>query len=342
MKALISGHRVEGGLALSLSRAFSKSGCEVAIFDDELAYKRISELAKNRFTHRLLWRSFSVRVQSDFIRIGAYEKPDIILVLKGWFFRPETIIQIKKEHPDLLLFCFNTDNPFNTWHFGSSNIWIRKSIAIYDSYLIWSKFLIEPLRLAGARKVEYLPFGYDPELHFPVSPSAEEKKKYGNEIVFIGSWDEEREWWLNQICDYPVTIWGNAWQKARKKVRAKWKGRAVFGEDFSNVCNSSKIVLNFIRKQNIPAHNMRTFEVPACKGFMLTTRTNEQCEFFEENKEIACFSNPNELREKLDYYLSNDDRRKDMVEKAFQKVQKHTYYRRVRKILEIYAKMKKS
>lgn len=341
MKILITGGKPKGGLVLSFAKSFEKRGCKVAFFDDEKIYTETSFLAKNRYTNRLLWKFNALPLQNNFINTVEKERSDLLLIIKGWFFHQHTIAKIKKQHPETIIFSFNPDNPFNTWHFGNSNMWIRKSIPIYDGYFIWGKFLIDPLKKAGVKRVEYLPFACDPELHYPVSSSEEERKLYGADIVFVGTWDEEREWWLTHILDYPIAIWGNFWEKASKKLQAKWKGRAVIGEEFSKVCDSSKIILNFIRKQNIPAHNMKTFEIPACKGFMLTTRTVEQCEFFEEDKEIACFSTPNELREKLDYYLSKDELRRDISEMAFQKVQKHTYYERVQRILEIYAVMRK-
>jgi hypothetical protein len=93
------------------------------------------------------------------------------LVLKGFFIRPETLLIIRKRLPRAVLFNFNPDNPFNTWHFGNSNQWVRQSIQHYDVYFIWGQFLMKQLRQAGAKRVEYLPFGYDPGIHYPVVAS---------------------------------------------------------------------------------------------------------------------------------------------------------------------------
>ena len=87
---------------------------------------------------------------------------------------------------------------------------------------------------------------------------------------------------------------------------------------------------------------MRTFEIPACGGFMLTERSEEIIEFFEEDKEVACFSTPEELREKIDFYLEHPALRKEMAERAYQKVQQETYLKRVQQILKVYKSMKKT
>ena len=130
------------------------------------------------------------------------------------------------------------------------------------------------------------------------------------------------------LLDYDFKIWGNSWEKASSKIQEKWQKRAAIGDDFSKVCASSKINLNFIRKQNIPAHNMRTFEIPAAGGFMLSNQAAEQSEILSD-KMIASFSSPIEMREKIKFYLANDSKRILMAENAHNLViQNHTYSQR--------------
>jgi len=329
-------------LTLSLARAFKNLAHKVVIFDEEEVYRESSTLAKNRYTNRLFWQYISRACNDSLIASISKEKPDLILILKGFYFKPKTIAKIKEIFPRISLFIFNPDNPFNSWHIGSSNNWIRESIPFYDVYFIWAKCLIERLKRAGAKEVKYLPFGYDAELHYPVEVSGEEKKVYGSDVAFIGTRDKEREWWLNYLLDYDLAIWGDGWEKANKRIQKKWRKKTVIGREFSKVCNASKIILNLIRKQNIHAHNMRTFEVPACKGFVLSTKAQEQSEFFEEGKDFACFSAPKELKEKIDYYLPRDELRREMALRAYEKGKCHTYLERVKRILDVYGKIKSS
>ena len=48
---------------------------------------------------------------------------------------------------------------------------------------------------------------------------------------------------------------------------------------------------------------MRTFEIPASKGFMLHEKSEEVMDFFEEGKEAEYFSSPEEVLDKLKFYL---------------------------------------
>jgi spore maturation protein CgeB len=53
----------------------------------------------------------------------------------------------------------------------------------------------------------------------------------------------------------------------------------------------------------------RTFEIPACGGFMLHERSAELQELFEEDREVACFDGVEELTGKIAFYLANPDAR---------------------------------
>jgi len=349
MKVLITGEKRKNGLTNTFARAFQKLGRETVIFAEEDLYSRLFPRFKNKYTNKLFWRLFALPVQKEFLNAVRKEKPDLILILKGWYFCPKTLLRIKKELPQTKLFCFNPDNPFNTWHFGASNNWMTKSIPLYDVYFIWAKLLIEDIKKLGAQRVEHLPFGYDPQIHYPIEVSEEEKKIYGSDVAFIGSWDDKREKWLSCLLDYGLKIWGSAWQKAGPNLRQKWQSREAVAEEFSKVCNSAKIILNIIRQQNseypghnISSHNMRTFEVPACGGFLLSVRTDEAKSFFEEDKEAAYFSSPEELKEKLDFYLENEELRNKIAEGGYKKIlnSDYAYADRAKKIIEVFNNLK--
>lgn len=332
---------IVGSWRHSFDRAFSKFVDNVSLLDDEALHDRQSIFLKNRYVTRLFWRQISLPIQREFIKTVAKTKPDLILILKGWFFSPSMLAYMRKAHPETILFCFNPDNPFNTWHFGSNNSWITKSIPLYDAYFIWGKFLIDQLKSSGAPRVYYLPFAYDPEIDYPVRPTPEDKAQLGSDIVFVGTWDKEREFWLSHLTDFNLGIWGGDYWITRcknKKLRQCYKGNAEHGEFLSKVLASCKISLNILRLQNKTSHNLRTFESPACGAFVLAERSAEAQGFFAEGKEAAYFSTPAELKEKVIYYLDHQQEREKIAEAGYQRLRSsgYTYLESVQQILQVY------
>ena len=59
------------------------------------------------------------------------------------------------------------------------------------------------------------------------------------------------------------------------------------GKLYREAISNSKINLCFLRKANDDLQTDRTMEIPACKGFMIAERTNEQIKLFKEDIEAV-------------------------------------------------------
>lgn len=332
-----------GSLCDSYFRAFKGIGCEIIFFDVAKEYKSIFRLIDNFLINGLLKTYFSKLVNKKLIKLACDFKPDLCIIMKGQCIFPETISTIKAE-TKTMLFNINADDPFNR-NRGASSLYVRKSLSIFDCYFIWKRLLIEPLIKRGAKRVEHLPFGFDPTMHYPVEASGHEKQIDGNDIVFVGNWDKERENWLREIKDFDLGIWGeDYWGSCcrDRNLRKLWRKKAMYGEEMSKVLNSSKISLNILRLQNKGSINMRTFELPACKVFVLAERSLEAKEFFEEDIEAVYFSTPEELRDKVKYYLKHEEERNKIGQAGYQRcvTSGYSYLERAKKILEVYKEMK--
>jgi spore maturation protein CgeB len=331
-KILISSNMVLGSLGLTYSQCFEKLGLNVIKFDDSLKinlYIRILE----KISRNLI----SKKIQKDFFRIIIESKPDIVFIFKGFHYSPSLLSLIKKKFPKMIFIYFNPDNPFNNWHYGNTNNWIIKSMPIYDIHFTWGLFLIDKLKKYGARNVHYLPFASDENLHYPVSLTKEEYLEYKSEICFIGSWDKEREKILNNLLHYDIKIWGNGWHKANSKLKSKWQNKEVVGKKFIKVCSASKINLNLVRKQNIPSHNMRTFELPACKVFSINTNSEEHSKFFVRDREQITFTDTTDLLFKINKYLKDDNKRNFIAENGRKNIVQnaHNYLERSKYLMNL-------
>jgi len=339
MKVLLSCGKDTYGSGASFARALRKLGVEVVTFFDDATYEASFPRLKNKYTHRLAWKWFSSPVRQKFREAIRKEAPDLVLVFKGMFFSPTFLKVLKKDFPKLLFFCFNPDNPFDRHYYGVSNNWIRSSIPFYDAYFIWGKFLLPLLTKAGAKHVEYIPFGYDPDIHYPVVVSDAERDFYGSQLAFIGSWDKEREKLVRPLLRYDLKIWGNGWHKAPSEVRQKWQKKAVTGEEFAKVCASTDIIIDFLRPHMAPAHTMKIFEIAGSGGFLLSSCGGEFADFFERDKEFDCFGHEDMLK-KIDFFLAHPDERKAMARAIHLKVGLYSYEKRVQPIIDAYNKLR--
>ena len=82
----------------------------------------------------------------------------------------------------------------------------------------------------------------------------------------------------------------------------------------------SKINLNISLKGIEGGTPLRVMDVMAAGGFILTNYCSETAEIFEEDKEIVMFKTPEELFDKVDYYLRHENERKAIAKRGQAKV----------------------
>ncbi len=249
-------------------------------------------------------------------------KPDTIFLLKAESVFAATIAQLKKQLSCRII-NFYPDNPFTIWN-GNSNTEVLKSLPLLDCFLSWSTMLAPALTSAGCHHVCSFPFAYDEKIFDPAlefQPAT--LVPYASDVCFVGTWEPERETWLvyliQQLPQLDLAIWGNLWKEkcSNQTVKKHVRGNALYNQEMIKAFRAAKIVLNFIRTQNMTAHNMRTFEVPASNAFLLTEYTNEQANiFFTERESVVCFKNRDELVNNVTFYMQHPDKRMHITQKS--------------------------
>jgi spore maturation protein CgeB len=71
--------------------------------------------------------------------------------------------------------------------------------------------------------------------------------------------------------------------------------------------HANKLTLGLLNQDNRDLQTSRSFEIPACGGFMVAERTEEHRMYFEEDKEAAYFGSFEELRDKLRFYAAHEE-----------------------------------
>lgn len=85
--------------------------------------------------------------------------------------------------------------------------------------------------------------------------------------------------------------------------------------------------------KNVEQIKARNFEIPAFGGFQLSQYCLEIEDYFEIGREIAIFSNVDDLVKQLGYYLSHDSEREAIRRAGYLRARDYTYDNRMREIL---------
>jgi spore maturation protein CgeB len=226
---------------------------------------------------------------------------------------------------------------------------IMRNLPAYDIFYIWGRFLLETLHAAGARRVEYLPFAFDPLTHpHDVDSSADQLRRFDCEVCFVGTWDREREKDLAPLTCFDLAIWGPGWQEnlpASSPLRPKVRGGALYKEDLVRAYRGSRVVFNHLRLHNGCAHNVRSMEIAGIGGgAQLVRRTPELAhELFTEQEHLLCFADEDEMKNQIHQALANPEKVRRLSSAARQRVtERHLLSHRISRIIEdlrnLYAK----
>jgi hypothetical protein len=323
------GSQDEFSLERFYQHALTQQGHQVVLFEPDASFPKA---LAGRVRTRLTWSLrpyFSGRALLDFFQRDP--SWDAVIVFKGLFLPARVIEQCMRLTGRARWGNINPDSPFAGLRV-TTNRHVSSAIPLYDHYFIWSRNLLAPLRAAGARAVSYLPFGYAEQYH---RPAVALDPALSGVISFVGTYDKTRARVLEPLADLPLQVFGNGWERLPlwSKLRRCVQPGALHGEPLRRVVSSSLANINNMRAQNVGAHNMRTFEVPAMRGLLLTTRSPEQHGFFPEGKASLMYEGPRELRTRLEELLRGKHDVATIRARAYELAQAHSYGHRARELM---------
>lgn len=162
----------------------------------------------------------------------------------------------------------------------------------------------EATKIAGAEKVSFLHEGYDHLSNYPIDTP------YKYDYCFIGN---PRGWRQKYVQALNIPIISNA-----------------YGKEHSQVVSETKINLNFTEGGT----SDRTYKVLASKGFLLTEPWDGMERDFTIGKDLDVFTNVEELKNKIEFYLTNEQLRKEIANNGFNSVQKFDRIRWAKQIMD--------
>jgi spore maturation protein CgeB len=328
--------RADIGYGVFLSRAFSGLGVVV----------REAPLSREPHTHspvRLaiakakrmsgLTASQHRRNCANVLAVQKEFRADLIIIIKCTAFPAEILRELHRTGAALVQ--MNTDHP----HIdpGLKDPTYLGAIGEYDLVVTFARLLVPVYYQMGARRVVRLPFAHDPSIHRKVSLDPRERDIFTSPTAYLGAWGYFQQSWLEPLLPCGIKVFGGLWHHLppghplapRVNLHRGW------GEEMAKVCAGASIIVSLIRAEHDCAHSMKTFEIPACGGFMVTNRTEEQLEFFREDQGAVYFSTRAELLEKADYYLKNDGPREKIKNAGTAAAAPHTYEARAKDLLSV-------
>jgi spore maturation protein CgeB len=292
---------------------------------------------------RLLWHAGIGNVHRNISRLNenilreSWEC-DVVFVVKGNFVTAGTLKALRARPRSPRIVGWTCDDIYLE-HNNSS---ILKEAAPYYDVMFTAKSLNirnRELESMGFRDARYIPQGFDASVQHPrPNPTS----MFRNKVVFVGYAEQDRFEKMNFLAQngVEVHVFGNGWSRRRFLREAhsnlKLHLKPLLGDDYIDALSNSAVSLCFLRKLNRDLHTSRTFEIPACGGFMLGERTEEHLSFFAEGVEAEFFDTADELLEKVRFYLVNAGARARIAEAGYLRTRSsdYSYHRIARKIIQ--------
>lgn len=323
-KILMLGNEWYGNFSLSLYWNLQKMGIDCNHI------KMNHEWKPNRFLNKieqlLFIRKLNRRIANEI------NKNDLsaIVVIAGYNILPQTYELIKSKKIPIIAWI--GDDPFKKTDIFKNFCYFSKVFLVDQDWTNLTKYLYP--------KAEFLPHAADPEVFYPISP----KRKYENDIVFIGSSYHSspdgllRAEILKTLFEngFNIKLYGdNGWKKLFPKypfLEKIFMNKMVGPKELNELYNSTKIVLNIQHSELKSGTNQRTFEIACAGAFQLVDYQKPIDELFKGN--IVTFNSSLDLVEKAKYYLTREEERNKLAEKAREIViNNHTYRHRIKKLL---------
>ena len=227
---------------------------------------------------------------------------------------------------------FLTDSP---WSKQNKNKAFMSNLPSYDIIFSTKSSLVSNLEKINCNKVRFLPFAFDPFLHYEIS-HLEDDLNY-SDACLIGAADKDRCEFVKSFIQKfksQFSLYGSFWDTDRYLKR--YHRGIVLENDYCKVVGGSKINIGLVRRANSDGHSMRTYEIPACGGVGIYEDTSEHREIFSGYPEYGFFTSPKDLADKCNWLIEHPVELEQMRQLGIRLVvsENNTYKARLKKILE--------
>lgn len=319
-RIVVAGEFWHGAPAKGFASGFRALGHDVVEIDVNhfLPLPRTTAL---RITSRLLARQFTKNYNDFILSVCRTKNIDLLFQIKGNGISYIVIDLLNKIGVSTALFYPDVD--FDHPGVNLEKILLNKYI--FSAKKFHKLFFQETY----GREIVHLNHGYSPAVHRPHSPLLNDSD-FEWDISYVGNPSLYKlEWLIAVVTAFPdkrIAIIGNKWREMGEgtPIAPYIAHSATTGDALAQVIESSKINLAF-HYGPAGTHgwqdtvSARTFQIPAARGFMLHVDSPEIRDLYAVTDEIDVFETPEELNEKIAYYLDNPIIRQRMNQRAYER-----------------------
>lgn len=270
------------------------------------------------------------RLNQDLLVMAANYRPDVIWFDKALFVWRETVAKLRAM--GIFTAHQNDDNPFGDRI--EAGFWrlILAALPEYDLHLLTRESSLADYRKAGARDVYLFYPAYEPVLHFP-PPAGWSDADRTIDVSFVGYPHDDRPQFLYQLWKrYGILtqIWGwgeRKWKRTLPKeaIPVLLQGGTLSYDQYRETVWRSRINLGLVSHSNRDEYTGRSFDIPACGGFLLAEDTPGHRALFHDGEEAVFFRSIEDCAEQIKKYLADESARSRIAEAGRRRVETSGY-----------------
>ena len=331
---LIADEGFFGSTNFGLAQGFRRLAWDVEIVNRPKLFNRRTLLA--RFITKLFNPISNMIFNLEILQAAKELKPDFFLTVKGSGISQKTLTILASRG-------IKTINYYPDARFTFSAV-DQSTFPLYSVFITTKSYQVETLQgLIGKEKVHFIHHGYSSDVHCVPLENLLSNVEVP-EVLYVGTYCPYKEdiftGLIKRMPNISFRIYGNGWDLARDfdMLKPFLAERPIVGMSYSQLINVAKINLGIHMGVGDSSGwkdlvSTRSFEIPACKGFLLHVDNLEIRTLYDVGSEIDVFSSIDDLCAKIRFYLANEPIRKAMIEKAYHRaVPAYSYDQRAKEV----------
>jgi Glycosyl transferases group 1 len=297
----------------------------------------------DRVTREVIWRTVTPRWQRHLERILEREgNVDAVVVFTVPMSHFRGIPTQLRERFDVPVVFYDGDVPMSLPEFGGMdtgfNYYHGADPGEYDFVVSNSEGGVSRLLELGARRVEPLFWGSDPELFAPQPV----EKDY--DVFFYGYGDKFRQEWMRELVGEPSrTLPDVDFALGGRDFRGDVGAARLLGDVpfnvFSRAISAARINLNVTRRAHATiwaSSTSRPFELASCAAAIVSNPVEGLERWFEPGRELLVVSNAGEAAAAYRDLLADPAQAEELGRRARERVlDEHTYRQRAQRLLDL-------